>query len=239
MIKAVLFDLDGTLLPMNQDLFVKTYFSSITQKLSPLGYEPKKVIEALYGGMMAMVKNDGSVLNRVVFWNCFEKLFGAEALNDKPVFDEYYKNEFQQVKDVCGFCKHSAEVIGLVKSKGAKVILATNPIFPSIATYSRVRWAGLDADDFDHITTYDNSHFCKPNPNYYREIISQFGLSADECIMVGNDIGEDMAAGELGMKTYLLTDCLIAKNEADKEKYEHGGFDELAVFLENELCAAE
>lgn len=235
MIKAVLFDLDGTLLPMDQDLFVKTYFSSITQKLSPLGYEPKKVIEALYGGMMAMVNNDGSVLNRNVFWNCFEKLFGAEALKDEPVFDEYYRNEFQQVKDVCGFSEHSAEIIRLVKSKGAKVILATNPIFPSIATHSRVRWAGLDKDDFDLITTYDNSHFCKPNPDYYREILSRFDLSPSECIMVGNDIGEDMVAATLGMKTFLLTDCLIAENETDKDKYNNGGFDELEKFLADEL----
>ena len=70
---------------------------------------------------------------------------------------------------------------------------------------------------------------------YYSEILSQFGLSADECIMVGNDIGEDMAAAQLGIKTFLLTDCLIAKNEADKEKYNHGGFLQLSEYLKKEL----
>ena len=33
-IKAVLFDLDGTLLPMDQDIFVKSYFGLLAKKLS-------------------------------------------------------------------------------------------------------------------------------------------------------------------------------------------------------------
>ena len=33
MYKTVLFDLDGTLLPMNQDVFVKTYFSCLAETL--------------------------------------------------------------------------------------------------------------------------------------------------------------------------------------------------------------
>lgn len=235
MIKAVLFDLDGTLLPMNQDLFVKLYFSGLTKKLQPFGYEPKKLIEAIYGGTMAMVKNDGAALNCERFWDCFVKLFGNSALNDIPIFDDYYKNEFNGAKAACGCNSHADDMVKLVKSTGVKVILATNPIFPRIATHMRISWAGLDKDDFDLITTYDNSHFCKPNPDYYREIISQFDLLPSECIMVGNDIGEDMVTQQLNMKTFLLTDCLIAENESDKDKYNHGGFDELELYLADEL----
>lgn len=235
MIKAVLFDLDGTLLPMNQDLFVKLYFSGLTKKLQPFGYEPKKLIEAIYGGTMAMVKNDGAALNCERFWDCFVKLFGNSALNDIPIFDDYYKNEFNGAKAACGCNSHADDMVKLVKSTGVKVILATNPIFPRIATHMRISWAGLDKDDFDLITTYDNSHFCKPNPDYYREIISRFDLLPSECIMVGNDIGEDMVTQQLNMKTFLLTDCLIAENESDKDKYNHGGFDELELYLADEL----
>ena len=236
MIKAVLFDLDGTLLPMDQDLFVKLYFSGLSKKLQPFGYEPKKLIEVIYGGTTAMVKNDGGAYNCDRFWDCFEKQFGKSALNDMPIFDDYYKGEFNEVKAACGCNSRANEVVKLVKSMGATVILATNPIFPSVATYSRAAWAGLDVNDFDLITTYENSHFCKPNIEYYREILSKFDLSPNECIMVGNDIGEDMVADQLGMKTFLLTDCLIAENEADKDNYNNGGFDELAKFLTDELC---
>ena len=41
MIKTVLFDLDGTLLPMDQDNFVKAYFKNLAIKLAPHGYDPQ------------------------------------------------------------------------------------------------------------------------------------------------------------------------------------------------------
>ena len=41
MIKTILFDLDGTLLPMDQDAFTKAYFKSLSEYLLPFGYEPK------------------------------------------------------------------------------------------------------------------------------------------------------------------------------------------------------
>lgn len=237
MIKAVLFDLDGTLLPMNQELFIKMYFKGLSEKLSHFGYESKKLVEAMYVGMTAMVGNDGSALNCERFWGCFEKQFGKAALDDMPIFEDYYKNDFISAKAACGFNECSNEIVKRVKSKNVKVILATNPIFPPIATHTRMSWAGLDKNDFDLITTYDNSHFCKPNLDYYREILQKFDLSADECIMIGNDINEDMVASRLGMKIFLLTDCLIAENKTDKDKYNNGGFDALTDYLSKELCA--
>ena len=59
------FDLDGTLLPMDQDVFVKAYFGGISKRLAPLGYEPQALIGAIWSGTAAMVKNNGEVLNEV------------------------------------------------------------------------------------------------------------------------------------------------------------------------------
>ena len=58
-ITTVLFDLDGTLLPMDQEIFVKTYFSLLAKKLAPHGYEPEALINAVWAGTRAMVKNTG------------------------------------------------------------------------------------------------------------------------------------------------------------------------------------
>lgn len=55
-ITTVLFDLDVTLLPMDQDVFVQNYFSRIAQKLAPLGYEPNQLIKHIWGGTIAMIK---------------------------------------------------------------------------------------------------------------------------------------------------------------------------------------
>ena len=146
-------------------------------------------------------------------------------------FDEYYRNEFQTVKNVCGFNPASAQVVRKAKEAGYRVVLATNPLFPAIATESRMRWAGLEPDDFEYYTVYDNSHFCKPNPNYYKEILEKLSLNAEECLMVGNDADEDMIAATLGMQVFLLTDSLINKNNKDINEYPHGGFDELLKYL--------
>lgn len=73
---TILFDLDGTLLPMDQDLFVKDYFGRLARKIAPLGYKPEELSGNLWKGVAAMVMNDGSCLNEDVFWNVFKNLRG-------------------------------------------------------------------------------------------------------------------------------------------------------------------
>jgi FMN phosphatase YigB (HAD superfamily) len=116
---------------------------------------------------------------------------------------------------------------------GYEVALATNPIFPSIATRKRISWTGLDYNDFKLVTTYENSSFCKPNLKYYEEILSKLGYQANECLMVGNDVAEDMIASKLGMKVFLLPKCLINKNNEDINKYPHGDFNDLIRFIKS------
>lgn len=231
MIDTVLFDLDGTLLPMDQDVFVKTYMGLLAAKMAPYGYEPKRLVESIWTGTGAMVQNDGSITNEAAFWEAFQQIFGPDVAKDYPLFEEFYAADFAGARSACGFNPAAAEVIAMLKQMDAQVVLATNPLFPATATRQRTRWAGLDPADFALITTYENSSFCKPNPDYYREILGKIGKKPEQCIMVGNDVGEDMVAAKLGMKVFLLTDCLINKNEVDIEQYPHGGFQELKAFL--------
>lgn len=231
-IKVVLFDLDGTLLPMDQDVFVKAYFKGIAAKLAPYGYEPKALIDAIWEGTNDMIKNDGRVTNEEAFWNSFTSRFGEKALADIPLFETFYKENFDAVKEVCGYHPMAAETVATIKKSGICVALATNPIFPSIATEKRIRWAGLSPADFALITTYENSKYCKPNLPYYSEILKQLDVLPEECLMVGNDVGDDMVAENLGMKVFLLTDCLINKTDKDISEYPHGSFDKLLLFID-------
>lgn len=233
MIKVILFDLDGTLLPMDQDKFIKAYFGGICKRLTPFGYEPQKLISAIWKGTESMVQNDGALSNEQVFWNCFADIFGEKAREDEPHFAKFYDKDFDDVKISCGYNKKSAEIISKVKSLGFRTALATNPIFPAVATHKRIAWAGLKVDDFELVTTYENSRFCKPNLEYYKDIIKVLGVDVSECVMVGNDVGEDMIAKKLDLKVFLLTDCLINKKQADINAYPHGGFSELCDFLDS------
>lgn len=232
MVTTILFDLDGTLLPMDQDEFVREYFKRLAGKVAPLGYEPKKLVEVIWQGMETMVKNDGTVKNEEAFWKCFESHYGTKVYEDKAVFEEFYRVEFQEVANYCGKDSKAKEVIEKAKEMGFCVVLATNPIFPAIATESRIRWAGLKPEDFEWYTTYENSSHCKPNPEYYKDILQKINCRAEECLMVGNDVAEDMVAETLGMKVFLLKDCIINKEEKDISSYPQGGFEELLDYLQ-------
>ena len=233
-ITTVLFDLDGTLLPMDQDLFVKAYFKGLAARLTLHGYEPHALIDSIWKGTAAMVANDGSRTNEEAFWNYFASVFGEDARKDEPKFREFYETEFQNVQKVCGYTPAAREVIDQVHQMGYQAVLATNPIFPAIATKSRMRWAGLAPSDFEFYTTYENSTCCKPNPAYYTEILTKLGLRPEECVMVGNDAIEDTAAMKAGIsQVFLLTDCLINKDGRDISAYPQGSFAELKAFLEH------
>ena len=119
----------------------------------------------------------------------------------------------------------------MLKDKGYRVVLATNPLFPSIATESRIRWAGLEPSEFDLYTTYENTSYCKPNLDYYRDILKRINCRPEECLMVGNDVGEDMVVEALGMQAFLLTDCLINTQKKDITAYPHGSFEQLLSML--------
>ena len=149
----------------------------------------------------------------------------------KPAFEEFYENEFQQAKSCCGYTEEAKKTVAALKAHGTRVALATNPLYPAVATESRIRWAGLEPEDFEFYTTYENSCFCKPNPLYYTELAEKLGVKPEECLMVGNDADEDIAAEKAGMKVFLLTDCLLNKQGKDIGKYPNGSFEDLNRFL--------
>lgn len=230
-ITTVLFDLDGTLLPMDMDTFINAYFGELSRYLAPKGYEPKKLIATVWNGTKNMILNDGSRTNEERFWDSFVEAFGEESRSESDNLERFYGNEFSRVKDVCGYNAGARESVMLAKEKGLNVVLATSPIFPAVATHARLRWTGLEPSDFSYISTYENSHYCKPNPKYYTELLDKLGLSPEECIMVGNDTSDDMPALSLGMKLFFITDTLINKGNVDITDIPHGTFDDLKKFI--------
>lgn len=232
MINTVLFDLDGTLLPMVQETFVKTYMGDLVTFFSARGLDGKKLMKSFWAGVEASVKNDGSRRNEEVFWDQVTGIMGEEILERMPEFEEFYREAFQKVKRVAEPNPLAKAGITLLKKKGYMVVAATSPLFPKIATESRIRWAGLVPEDFALITTYENSTFCKPNLDYYREILSKIGKTPEECLMVGNDVDEDMCTRELGMENFLLSDFIISRKGTDIRGFRQGGFEELYAYIE-------
>ena len=231
MITTMLFDLDGTLLPMNQDEFANAYVKGLATAAMQADYEPKSVSKAVIAGTYAMVKNNGIGTNEEVFWNTIAEIYGEKIKKDMHIFDEFYRADFQKIRSVCGYEPKATELIKRLRANGYRTVLATNPLFPRIATESRIRWAGLEPTDFEIYTTFEDAHYCKPNLNYYKELLERLNLTPEECLMIGNDVDDDMIVEKLGMKVFLLTDCLINKSGADISVYPHGSYDALDSFI--------
>ncbi len=229
--KAVLFDLDGTLLPLDQDTFVKVYFTHLTEYMAKLGYDPKEYIGNIMKSTFAMKENDGSRTNEAVFWESYCGAYGEEARGDEAALEQFYLTDFSRTRAVTGTDPAAAETVRRLKAKGISVTVATSPLFPRVAVNARIEWAGLDRSDFDLVTTYENMTYCKPNPEYYKEVCRILGVSPEDCIMVGNDVDEDMIAETVGMKVFYLTDNPLNRNGKDTSRYPQGGFPELWEFL--------
>ncbi len=229
---TILFDLDGTLLPMDYNEFMRGYLGILSQTVEPYGFKKETLIPALWKGVEAMVKNDGNATNCEVFWKQFSDLLGTQVLEYIDKFDTFYSNEFHQAIKFTAPTEKAKQAVDLAHSKAKNVVLATNPMFPKVAVQSRLEWAGLSIDDFDLVTHYSNSSFCKPNPQYYSEIVQKLGADPQKCLMIGNNTEEDIfASSKIGMKTFLLTPCLIC--DGDMPNCPQGGFNDLLTFLNN------
>lgn len=229
---TVLFDLDGTLLPMDQNEFLQHYFRELATVCSGMGYDPEQMTKAVWEGMKAMIANDGNASNEDRFWEAFANVLGQQVMEEKPQFIAFYDTEFNRISAVARPDPAANDCVRMLKEKGYQVVLATNPMFPRNGTLARMRWAGLDPNDFALITTYEDFTYCKPNLNYYRSVLQRIGRRPEDCMMVGNDVREDMCAAELGMDTYLLTVHLVNPDQVDINQFKHGSLEDLLSYVE-------
>lgn len=233
-LQAILFDMDGTLVPMDEERFLHYYLGELAKEMVPYGVQPKDMTRAMWAGVGAMVKNDGSRTNEEVFWQVFEGLTpGADHAALRPITERFYHDQFHKARAATQENPLAARAVALARRKAPLVVLATNPLFPMAAQEARMSWIGLQPSDFDHITAYEASRFCKPNPAYYTAICEELGLEPAACLMIGNDETEDMqAASAVGMQGYLITDCLKPSRDEFRWNGPRGSFAEMVAWLE-------
>lgn len=228
-ISAIFFDLDGTLLPMDLDAFTNGYFGLLSRRFSE--YDPKAFIGAVWQGTKAMMKNDGAMTNEARFWQVFAGRMGPEVLARQDEFEDFYRTDFHKAKAFTGPNPHARAAVDLAHTLADKVVLATNPLFPLCAVESRLGWIGLKLEDFDFITTYENSSYCKPNPAYYQAICRTLDLDPAQCRMIGNDLQEDaQGASQAGLQVHIVTDCLI-DHDLELDPWPHSPFASLPTYL--------
>ena len=228
--KAVFFDLDGTLLPVDMDGFLKAYFQALGKYAAEHGYDPKTFTDALNKGVRAMIAEEGG-RNDERFWRTFCAVMGNERNTYEQLIDDFYNGAFDELGTLITPTPESAQVLKVLKEKGYRLYLTTMPLFPRVAVEKRVQWAGCDPRVFERITTYDNSTSTKPHLEYYRENVEAIGLKPEEILMVGNNTREDLAAMKLGLDGYLVTDWLLNPDDFDINTVKHGSMSDFLQFV--------
>jgi FMN phosphatase YigB (HAD superfamily) len=213
---TILFDLDGTLLRIDFDDFLKRYFKALTGEFTDLA-EPELFIKVLMKSTQDMIENDGILTNEGAFMNSFFSMIEVEDIEAiKTRFDSFYKDKFPLLGEDVKPSAKVLEMVRLFKELGYTMAITTNPLFPREAILERVRWAGLNPDDFVMVTSYEEMHYAKPNLAYFQEAIDKLGRKPESCILVGNDLQEDIVAGRLGIKTFLVEDYLIDRGTEEE-----------------------
>ena len=215
MIKAILFDLDDTLLYNNMQDFLPRYFGLLAEYAAASSLADSSahghldmVQELLICTRQVINNNDPHLTNRELFWAAFSRRTGLPRESTEAFFARFYQERFGQLQSVTRPVRLAPELVQWCQSQDWRVVIATNPLFPTEAVEQRLAWAGLPvtAYQFELVTTLDNMHATKPQVAYYEEILSRIGCAPDETIMVGDDWGNDIVpASTLGCHTYWIT----------------------------------
>jgi HAD superfamily hydrolase (TIGR01549 family) len=207
MIKAVLFDLDNTLLGNDMDIFLPHYFSWCGSFARQYMSEDE-FIQTLLIASRAMVENtDPDMTNNDVFWRHFSELSGLEGEHIAAEFDVFYRDEFYLLQKITEYSPTAARIMDACVQRGLQIVIATNPMFPRRAIEARLSWAGVPVTKYpyDLVTTMENMHATKPHGDYYREILEKINCEPAEALMVGDDWERDIEpAIDLGLFTYWI-----------------------------------
>jgi len=212
MLNTILFDLDGTLLSIDHKQFGKIYFGGLSSHFTDM-YPPEELIRLILDATEAMVADLSDKTNETVFMESLETKVNERLGEMQGRFRLFYEKDFDQLRSAVVKNEIIIETISILKSKGYQLVIATNPMFPKIAIEKRINWTGLNRSDFSYVTSFEANHFCKPQKEFFIEILKDINKSPEECLMVGNDAQEDMAAKLFNIETYLITDYLIHRHD--------------------------
>ena len=236
--RAICFDLDGTLLPMELDGFMQAYFQSLGAYVARFGVAPQDFSAGMKAGIKAMAAHDDARPNSDAFWEGFLACVDRGAADWEGELAAYYDREFGAIGNGVIPSPAAARAVNTLAAKGYPLALTTMPMFPRRAVEWRLEWAGVDPALFSRITSFENSTSVKPKLAYYAENLAALGVSGNDVLMVGNNTKEDLAFMGLGADAFLVTDLLLDPIGFDVSSGRNGTLEAVADWAESlPVCA--
>lgn len=240
MLRAVLFDLDDTLLGNSMDSFLPAYFGALTRHLDHL-VPSKRLISELMRATEAMNANHRpGATNEEAFAAVFYPALEPDRATLERAFEQFYTEAFPKLRALTRRRPGARSLVEWAIEQGLQVVVATNPLFPRVAVEQRLAWAGVPVDEVDYalVTTYENMHATKSHVAYYKEILERLDRRPSQCLMVGDNWEKDIVpASSIGIRVYWVTDD--AKPPTSQVSLEgHGTLEELweTVKTQGVLC---
>jgi len=231
-IDAILFDLDGTLLQVEMQEFIPRYLQLLSSWFVP-EIEPGRFQTTVRAAIFDLLQpRDGALTNEELFLQALERQLGIAPERFRQVYGRWLEAEVETLQPLVTSHPLAELLLEEAFAHGARVVIATNPVFPRRLIEARLRWAGLDRYPYSLVTCYENSRHCKPNPEYFQEVLEKLDLLPEQCLMIGNDNHHDLAAFRAGISTYLVETWLIDRGVARLEPQYRGDHAALLAFLQ-------
>ncbi len=229
---TILFDLDGTLLPMDLDKFMKLYFGHLGEFFKDKVNPELMMKYVLKATETVITVNDGRS-NEDKFMETFSEFTKDNYEYFRDGFLTFYQTAFSNVQASTYQSSEMRESVTLLKEKGYKVAIATNPLFPMVANVERIKWAGFEPEEFDYVSCFEDSFSTKPHTMYYQGVLDKINKQPENCYMIGNDIKDDLAAKKLGIETYIITNHLVNSHNLENNSDHTGTYQDFLEFVQN------
>ena len=233
-IKAILFDLDGTLLRVQMSEFIPRYIRGLGDCCADL-VKPKKFAKAMLTAIRGLLHydGDGQVTNEQRVFSTLESHLGVAGDLLRERFQLYRQQGQAELAELVGEIPLAQVIVRECQQLGVPLVLATNPVFPAFMISARLHWGGLEQQPFSHVTSFENSCYCKPHAGYFSEIAAHLGVPEQNCLMVGNDTQHDLAAAAVGMQTFLVDTWVVEREGTEWPCVNRGDHLRLQAFLQS------
>ena len=211
MVKAVLWDIDGTLLNFKRAQYVALYkcFAYFDEHLDDGMVEVYDRINHSYWLML----EKGEISKSELLVKRFVVFFRKYGINiDPEEFNEMYQVE---LGNTYVFNDHGYETVKELKNRGIIQFAVTNGT--KVAQNGKLKGSGLD-ELLDEIFISEDIGFEKPDKRFFEPVIDklrEYGIEKNECVIVGDSDSSDIQGGiNTGIRTVHYTDELKSRADA-------------------------
>jgi FMN phosphatase YigB (HAD superfamily) len=233
---TLLLDLDNTLISNDMSTFLPVYFKGLSARFTQ--WPGDQFVQKLLAATRVMVtKNQPRLTLEQAFDRVFYPSLGIRKADAAAELEEFYSEEFGTFHYLTEKRPEAVDLVNQAHAAGAKIVVATNPIFPRSAILHRIHWAGFpDESPFSLVTSFESLHFAKPNPAYYAEILAQMGFPDQPAVMVGDSLDDDiLPAAALGIPGFLITDKPVTLPEGLNAPVHQGKIGEVWHWIETNI----